>query len=136
MVATDGQKLTLGDTTVTLYLTPGHTPGTLSVLVPVKDGGRPHLAAEWGGTSFSATAPVEVLRAYVNSAARFRDIAGGAGADVILSNHTEFDGTLPKLAALAQRKPGDPNPWVVGKDTVNRYLTVAEECGKAALAGL
>ena len=28
MVATDGQRLTLGDTTLTLYLTPGHTPGT------------------------------------------------------------------------------------------------------------
>ena len=27
MVATDGMKLTLGDTTLTLYMTPGHTPG-------------------------------------------------------------------------------------------------------------
>ena len=27
MVATDGQKLTLGDTTLTMYITPGHTPG-------------------------------------------------------------------------------------------------------------
>ena len=31
MVATDGQRLTLGDTTLTLYLTPGHTPGTRTV---------------------------------------------------------------------------------------------------------
>src|SRR5207245_9185035 len=31
MVATDGMKLTLGDTTLTLYITPGHTPGTVSV---------------------------------------------------------------------------------------------------------
>ena len=53
IVATDGQKLTLGDTTLTLYLTPGHTPGTISTLVPVKDGGRPHLAAAWGGTAFN-----------------------------------------------------------------------------------
>ena len=37
MVATDGQRLTLGDTTLTLYLTPGHTPGTISTLIPVKD---------------------------------------------------------------------------------------------------
>ena len=28
MVATDGQKLTLGDTTITIYKTPGHTLGT------------------------------------------------------------------------------------------------------------
>jgi len=34
MVATDGQKLTLGDTTLTLYLTPGHTAGTISTLIP------------------------------------------------------------------------------------------------------
>jgi hypothetical protein len=29
--------------------------------------------------------------------------------------------------------PGDPNPWIVSKAAVERYLTVAEECGKANL---
>ena len=53
MVATDGQKLTLGDTTLTMYLTPGHTLGTISTLIPVKDNGTPHLVAEWGGTMFN-----------------------------------------------------------------------------------
>ena len=28
IVAKDGMKITLGDRTVTLWLTPGHTPGT------------------------------------------------------------------------------------------------------------
>lgn len=134
MLATDGEKLTLGDTTLTLYITPGHTPGTMSTLVPVKDLGRPHLAAEWGGTAISPTTPIPMLQAYVKSAERFRDLAGGAGADVIITNHTVFDGTLSKLEALQKRKPGDPNPYVVGKETVQRYLTVAEECGKAMLA--
>jgi len=33
--ATDGQKVTLGDTTVTIYITPGHNRRQrLSVLVP------------------------------------------------------------------------------------------------------
>ena len=36
MDATDGQKLTLGDTTITIYIIPGHTGGTLSFLVPVR----------------------------------------------------------------------------------------------------
>ena len=52
IVATDGQKLTLGDTTLTLYLASGHTLGTLATLIPVKGGGRPHLAALWDGTGF------------------------------------------------------------------------------------
>ena len=129
--ATDAQKLTLGDTTLTLYITPGHTAGTISTLIPVKDNGKPHLAVEWGGTVIGPNSPVEMLQAYVKSAQRFRDLA--AGGDVILTNHTAFDGTLLKNAALLSRKPGDPNPWVVGKATVERYLTVAEECGKANL---
>ena len=132
--ATDGQKLTLGDTTITLYITPGHTPSTISSLVPVKDGGRPHLAMEWGGTVISPAMPLDQLKSYVSSATRFQDLAVGSGADVIIANHTAFDGTLTKLEALKNRKPGDPNPYIVGKDAVKRYLTVAEECGKATLA--
>ena len=56
-----------------------------------------------------------------------------AGADVILSNHTAFDGSKTKLPAMATRRPGDPHPYVVGADSVARYLTVAEECAKAGL---
>jgi metallo-beta-lactamase class B len=144
MVATDGQKLTLGDTTITLYVTPGHTLGTLSTLIPVKDRGTPHLAAEWGGTAFNwvqnRAAYITPDRpdafwfdTYIKSAARFKDIAARAGADVLIANHTDFDGSKRKLPALAIRKPGDPNPYVIGKDSVQRYLTVAEECARAGL---
>ena len=37
----EGRKLTLGDTTIDIVVTPGHTPGTLSYVFPVKDQGRP-----------------------------------------------------------------------------------------------
>jgi metallo-beta-lactamase class B len=134
IAAADGQKITLGDTTVTLYVTPGHTPTTISLIVPVKDGARSHVAAEWGGTAFSASTPLDMLKAYINSAVRFREIAARSGADVIFTNHTDFDGTNRKLAALSTRKAGTPHPFVVGKQAVSQYLTVAEECAKAALA--
>ena len=35
IVATDGQKLNLGDTTLTLHFTPGHTLGTISTMSPL-----------------------------------------------------------------------------------------------------
>jgi metallo-beta-lactamase class B len=141
MVASDGQKLTLGDTTLTLYLTPGHTPGTISTLIPVKDGGRPHLAAEWGGTGFNFTITPDKPRifwfeTYIKSAERFRDIVGKAGADVLIANHSRLDGSKVKLPALARRKPGDPHPYVIGNDSVKRYVTVALECAKAGLSRL
>jgi len=147
MVATDGQRLTLGHTTLTLYLTPGHTLGTISTIIPVKDGGKPHVAAEWGGTNFNWLRNRSLyitpdrpdrfwFETYANSARRFRDIARKAGADIILSNHTNYDGSKTKLAALAKRKPGEPHPYVIGSDGVERYLTVADECARAGLARL
>jgi metallo-beta-lactamase class B len=144
MVAADGQRLTLGDTTLTLYLTPGHTLGTISTLIPVKDNGKPHLAALWGGTGFNwlrnRTTYITPDRpdrfwfeTYEKSASRFRDIVSKAGADIILSNHTNTDGSKKKLPALAKRKAGDTHPYVIGSESVQRFLTVADECAKAGL---
>lgn len=144
LVAVDGQKLTLGDTSLTLHITPGHTLGTISSLIPVRDGNRRHVAAYWGGTAFNwvtnragyitpERSDSFWFNRYIESAQRFRGLARAAGADVILSNHTNFDGSKTKMPALATRKAGDPHPYVVGADSVGRYLTVAEECAKAGL---
>jgi metallo-beta-lactamase class B len=145
LVAADGQKLTLGDTTITIYKTPGHTLGTVSTLIPVKDHGTPHVAASWGGTAFNwmgnpapyitPERPVRFwFETYSASARRFKDLAAQAGADVLIANHTIFDGSKTKIPALERRKPGDPHPYVIGKDGVQRYLTVAYECAQAGLA--
>jgi metallo-beta-lactamase class B len=136
MIVTDGEKLTLGETTVTMYITPGHTAGTVSTLIPVRDGRAPHLAAAWGGTSIDGPRTAQGFQTYIKSAERFRDVAAKAGADVILSNHTNYDGSKIKLPAMANRKPGDPHPYVIGKDAVQRYMTIAVECAKAGLADL
>jgi metallo-beta-lactamase class B len=136
MEITDGMKLTLGDTTLTMYLTPGHTNGTVSTLIPLRDGSSRHVGALWGGTLFNFGPDAARFRAYAESAARFRDLATTAGADVILSNHTDYDGTKEKLPALARRAAGAPHPYVVGNESVRRYLTVANECAQAALASV
>lgn len=147
MVVTDGMKLTLGDTTLTMYLTPGHTQGTISTLIPVKDNGQPHIAALWGGTLFNwirgraayitpATPDSYWFENYSTSARRFRDIVDKTRADIILSNHTDFDGSKQKLPGVLNRKSGAPNPYVIGNDSVKRYLTVADECAKVGLLRL
>ena len=136
MVATDGYKLTLGDTTLTLYITPGHTEGTISTIIPVKDGRTSHTAAAWGGTLFNFGPIKGRLQAYASSAERFKGIAAAAKADIILSNHTVYDGSKTKLPAVQARKPGERHPYVVGPDAVARYLTVVGECAQAAVAGL
>ncbi len=68
------------------------------------------------------------------SAGRFQDIADGSGADVIIGNHTEYNDALARLERTKARRPGEPNPWVVGKGEVRNYLTVVQECAKSWLA--
>ena len=147
MVLADGQRLTLGDTTLTVHATPGHTLGTLSTIIPVRDGNRRHVAALWGGTNFNWTTnpgryitPERPSRfwfdQYLASARKFRGVARNAGADVILSNHSSYDGSKTKIPALGKRRAGEPHPYVVGADAVARYLTVAEECAQAGRARL
>jgi hypothetical protein len=58
------------------------------------------------------------------------------GADVLIANHPNQDNANVKLAALAKRKPGDPNPYVIGNDSVKRYVTMVGECAKAGLLRL
>jgi metallo-beta-lactamase class B len=131
--ATDGQKLTLGDTTVTLYITPGHTPGTISTVFPVKDNGTSHIAALWGGVGLNADR--DSVQTYIRSVQRFSGIVRQAGADVILANHTDWDGSKINLAMLAKRAPGSPNPYIVGNAKALNFLKVAEECATSRLTG-
>jgi metallo-beta-lactamase class B len=129
--ATDGQKLTLGDTTLMLYITPGHTPGTISTLFPVKDNGTPHVAALWGGVGLNQDR--ESLEKYIRSAQRFSGIVRQAGADIILANHTDWDRSKIDLPMLAKRASGNPNPYIVGNPKALNFLKVAEECATARL---
>ena len=133
MIATDGEKFTFGDTTLTFYLTPGHTLGTVSVLIPVTDNGAPHLVAEWGGTGFNFPHSRQRFETYAASAARFGDIVAQAGADALIANHTNLDGSKVKIPALLKRKPGEDNPYVIGNAAVRGYVKVAEECARAGM---
>ena len=128
-------------------LTPGHTLGTISTVIPVRDGGTAHTAVAWGGTAFNwttnRTAYITAERpdrfwfeTYIKSAERFRDLVAKNGADVLIANHTNFDGTKTKLPALEKRQAGAPHPYVIGNQSVQRYLTVADECAKAGLRRL
>ena len=100
MVVTDGQKITLGDVTVTLSITPGHTPGTLSMIIEpltnrrsVASDNERHVASIWGGTDPSiGRQGVRIgpdgrtmMSTHIESLKRFIDLGTKAGVDVILS---------------------------------------------------
>jgi metallo-beta-lactamase class B len=132
MVADDGQKITLGDTTVTIVTTPGHTPGTLSLLFTVKDNGKPLNVAYSGGTAFNFPSTAANFDIYIKSQLKMAAAAAASNASILMSNHTEFDNAVPKIKMLAARKPGEPHTFDLGKEAVARYFTVTRECAQAA----
>jgi metallo-beta-lactamase class B len=113
------------------YITPGHTPGTISSVFPVKDNGAPHLAALWGGVGLNTNR--DAVEKYINSAQRFSGIVRQSGADIILTNHTDWDRSKINLPMLVKRAPGSSNPYVVGNAKALNFMKVVEECATARL---
>jgi metallo-beta-lactamase class B len=131
-VGAEGTKITLGDTTVTVVPTPGHTPGTLSFIFPVKDGGRTLTVAYSGGTAFNFPRVAENFAIYRDSAKRMGEAAGAAGATVLMTNHTEFDRAWER-ARIAQlpRAPGEKHPYETDAATVKRYFEMQGLCAES-----
>jgi metallo-beta-lactamase class B len=132
VVGPEGTKITLGDTTVDVVATAGHSPGTLSFLFPVKDGGRTLTVAYSGGTAFNFPRLANNFAIYRDSAKRMQDAARAAGATILMTNHTEFDGAYDR-ARIAQlpRDPGEKHPYETDAATVLRYFEMQISCAEA-----
>lgn len=133
-VGPEGYKLTLGDTTINIVFTPGHTPGTLSYVFPVRDNGKSVMVAYSGGTLTGAFG-TDARRwdEYIESQKRIAAAAKVANASVILSNHSEYDHAYTKARLVAvKREVGEENPFIVGPQRVQDYFTVMEECATAS----
>ena len=136
IVATDGMKITLGGETVTVWLTPGHTPGTISYTFPVLDRGNRLSVAYSGGTAFNFVnntpePGIRNFQTYIDSQKHMAERAAATGATVLLSNHSEFDNAYNKNRMLAGRGDG-PHPYEIGADWVQRYFRVMQGCARAA----
>jgi len=132
IVAADGGKVTLGDTSVTLALTPGHTAGTVSMFFQVKDNGRPLMVAYSGGTAFNFPNDVPHFDTYIGSQRKMAELAASQNATVLMSNHSEFDNAVIKIKLQAARKAGEPHPFEIGREAVLRYFKVMDECAQVA----
>ena len=130
----DGDTVTLGGTTLTAHMMPGHTTGCLAWTTDLKEDGKTYHAfiecslngqfLQYVGNKDYPNI-VEDMRATYKKARTFP-------VDVFLSSHASFYNMAAKYEKLQKRGPGDPNPFVDPQG----YLAHVDEYEKSFEAAL
>jgi metallo-beta-lactamase class B len=135
VVLTEGQPFKSGDLTVTLVAIPGHTPGSLAFIFPVKDKGKTRMAGLFGGAILTTNIiTTDGLKQYTQSIAHYLEKAKQMKVEVELQNHPIFDGMPDKLAKLKTAKPGDASPFIAGNDRYLKMWNIVSQCIQAEIA--
>ncbi len=131
----DGDPITFGDLTIRPVAIPGHTPGSMAFVFPVKDRGKTHRGGNFRWRVAAARRPQRGVTTDVPAVdCEVREAASKAKVDVLLQNHMLMDPIQPKLDALAARTKGQPNPFVVGTAEYQKFLDVMDGCTQVNLA--
>ncbi|MBA2590388.1 MAG: MBL fold metallo-hydrolase [Alphaproteobacteria bacterium] len=125
-VATDGQTVTLGDTGIKLFITTGHTPASLSMLIPVKDKGQVRTLLYLGGITNKGLTPA-MHTAYDEWTTRLLKVSATEKPAGVIGNHSSYDEAATKIEKI-RAKPNDDNPFFTGTASALRYLRVLKEC--------
>lgn len=124
----DGHKLTLGDTTLTLFLLPGHTPGSVSSIIPVKYQGRTYNMLNLTASRFSTYASIAPFERLFDEAKRAKAVAVVQVHPEILMNKTAI------MEDLHTFPPPGQHPLLWTPEKAARYMDVELECGRARIA--
>ena len=108
----EGETVTLGGTTLTAHLMPGHTKGCLAWSTTLKEEGKSYytfiecsLNGQFLQTLDNYPGMIDDFRATYKKARTFP-------VQVFLSSHASFFNLAEKYEKLQKRGPGDPNPFV------------------------
>jgi metallo-beta-lactamase class B len=134
-VIVEGQPIVLGDFKLTPVAVPGHTPGSMGFVFPVKDNGKTRMAAMFAGTVLTpGIISDDGLQTYAKSIAHFAEATKKSKVEVELQNHPLMDPIQAKLDQLKARKKGEPNPFVVGPGNYQKFLNVMSGCTQVNIA--
>ena len=125
----EGDKVTLGDTTLTAHATPGHSPGCTSWELTVKDGkeNREVLFFCRGTVALNRLVGQPTYPGIVDDYRATFAKAKAMKIDVLLGPHPEVYGMQAKRAEM---KEGAPNPFVKPDEIVTYATGLSEDFDK------
>lgn len=125
----EGDKVTLGDTTLTAHATPGHSPGCTSWEMTVKDGNQDRNVLFFCSGTVALNKLVGhpthpgIVEDYRSTYAKVKAMK----VDVLLGPHPEVYGMQEKRA---QMKDGAPNPFVKPGELATYAATLEQDFDK------
>jgi len=129
----DGDTVTLGGTTLTAHIMPGHTRGCLAWSTTLKENGKSYytfiecsLNGRFVQTLDQYPGILDDFRATYNKARTFP-------VELWVSSHASFYHMAEKYAKLEKRGPNDPNPFV-DPEGYKAHVDEYEKSFEAALA--
>ena len=129
-IITDGQKITLGDETITLRITPGHTPGSIAYYIPVKDHGTPMSALMLSGANI--TPDRESLLAFD----RALDAAKAAKVRALINGHPGLFGDELGWMEQLRGNPNGPNPFVLTEEQFAKFIDIMKACAESRIVAM
>ena len=129
-ILTDGQKVTLGDETITLRITPGHTPGSLAYYIPVKDHGKQINIMMLSGANITPD------RASLDAFKKALDAAKAAKVQALINGHPGLFGDELGWMEQVRGNPNGPNPFVLTPDEFGKFADIMKDCAEARLVAM
>ncbi len=128
LVVKDGDTVTLGDTRIKVYETPGHTHGTASYSLDVKDGSQTYHAFVIGGLGLNAIDSARQVESYIASVDRIDGLVHDKTTPITvhLTTHPFSTGLTEAKEKLKTRRPGDPHPLVDPVGFTNQLTTLRQ----------
>jgi metallo-beta-lactamase class B len=126
----DGDRVTLGNTTLVAHLTPGHTKGCTTWTMKVQDSGKTYDVVIVGSVNVNQGYLLVGNKYYPQIAddfARTFQILQSLPVDVFLGAHGDYYGMEAKFARM---KTGGPNPFI-DPDGYHAYLSERQHAFEA-----
>jgi metallo-beta-lactamase class B len=132
-IARDGQVVMLGDTPITIVLTPGHTPGAISLIFPVTENGVTHKAVIM---ELSPRGGADVHKQAVEGIAHLGEFIASESVDVALHPHEMIFDPVARdfIMSASSRTQGSENPLVIGNEAAGRFAAMVGKCWEARIA--
>jgi metallo-beta-lactamase class B len=129
-IVSDGQKVTLGDETITLHITPGHTPGSLAYIVPVKDHGKAMNIMMLSGANITPD------RASLEAFKKALDAAKAAKVQALINGHPGLFGDEIGWMEALRANPNGTNSFVMTQPQFGKFIDIMKDCAEARIVAM